>query len=152
MCHNADGGQRQQPASVRALAATAPPMPADHEEREDDGQEQERRDAVRDSTPESQAVPQRNRDDIDVGKIRSDHQRGGTESSPPLQARFSERSADQRVADVVHYYCPPRMRSGCLGCDGAPLNRTWDVGCEINCTAITRELIGSYSVHPTLSS
>src|SRR5688500_2258122 len=103
MCHNADGGQRQQPAGVRALAPTAPPMPADHEEREDDREEQERRNAVCDSTPESQAVPQRNRDDIDVGKIRGDHQRGGTESSPPLQPRFSKRSADQGVADVIHY-------------------------------------------------
>src|SRR5207342_2219625 len=47
------------------------------------------------------------RDDVDIGRIRGQHERGGCAPSCAAQTGASKRDGEQRVCEVVHGVAPP---------------------------------------------
>ena len=69
---------------------------------ERDWQQRLRQDAVRPSAPERDRIGVGDeRQDVDVGQVRRDHQRRVAVTGPPLEPGLAERRPHQRVAEVI---------------------------------------------------
>ena len=99
-------GQQQQragPGWIPSARGRTHPVHGGHGGRQDNGEERKRQSTVRPSAAQRHRRDVRGKHQrIDVGKIRRNHQRGVAEACAVLEPRFPERSAHERVTEVVH--------------------------------------------------